>query len=1195
MLSIVKKALQLEGDENENISESSVHVERLAFYSEKRSRSLSPISRFRYIDGDEDEAHLMEQQDNYENCNRSFHQSFAIPGKDDVAEISVTDKRYEEEENHSLAFFFKPVEQGSLLQKMEREIEAARKAAAIFVTVDLSFIDERMSHFTEDEIQNMQKLKESIKDPTSNRRVKSKTRIKSTESCYVKSGNDSMNMKNFSYFMTRSPHFVEEKDESGEGVNVETIIGGYENQKKLAISPVPSAGLLELDNNSLEVTTENFSQSMIQDFNKHAALSSSLSAHSGYPMCEEKKEEVDDNIPDSYDSLPLETRSRPESAMSEKNKLVNDIMNCLSATESDVGSVDGLPSSLQSRWLMGKSPKQQLLASLDGIPVQPKVHHFMDSSQAPSRSLDYDFAIETQSGDILQERDNVEESQSVYEIWPFSMFCGKGNENTEENEEKQYRSYKEHTDVPLALLDCANIIYQEDRCHFAAPAVPTSLIRVASEPAPLSYAETLLAAEADPRMQDWVSSQFKVPGKPLKDGSYSLGKSRTVIVHEIQRGSWTWATAWSPDGTLLAVATENHHLAVIETTASTVWRVRHDERIKGPIKNHTTHSIRSIAWGQKFIAIGGTGNAVSIISPVEPFPILHTITGTGFVGTLHWRENSSILAFGSRLDKVTIVRICPPGEDSIIHGSKQIESKILATIDLKHWANTVKFCPGGNYLAVGDAGGIISVYSCSKLANSNYESTLVAWFPRNDSILSVEWSPDGKWLYAGGEDRTITIIDCTFWEIVHKKARERWVQCIASSNGGSHLAVGGVSSEISLLDTKNGWDSVMGIELKGLVPLSASWHPQDQYLALTGQNNSILVVETTNARHVKGHHLLSISPILAIEFSPDGRMAVVGNQSGVVTFFSLSGTTFITAYELVITLNKSICARWSSNGTFAVLGGKDAVVIVGHKKTKRQGKKIPPKLSGFSVRKVIRDFGETKAVSIDHRSQLVAVSGNYTRILDARADFATVREWNNGPFYANAFSSDGQWFAMIGEAKLLTIYDTSEERVGRWRPIFSMKCDFVGLSLAWGPLIVGGLLYLAYGGTSNEIFIMEIRTREATWETVLRIPRDGPVNCLDWSTDGLLAAAIGNGTVGVIDLSYLQSGVAVNEMDYNWQRQALTCFTEIRRNRGRNSMKAIRWLPAAPGSDRLLAVGGTDGEVEIIDLTERSRCRGYRN
>ena len=122
---------------------------------------------------------------------------------------------------------------------------------------------------------------------------------------------------------------------------------------------------------------------------------------------------------------------------------------------------------------------------------------------------------------------------------------------------------------------------------------------------------------------------------------------------------------------------------------------------------------------------------------------------------------------------------------------------------------------------------------------------------------------------------------------------------------------------------------------------------------------------------------------------------------------------------------------------------------------------------------------------------------------------------------------------------------------------------------------------------------MEVRVQEGTWETVLRIPRAGAINALDWSRDGLLAAAIDNGTVTIIDLAYLQLGIPVNEMDYSWQRQALTCFTEIRRNRGKNSMSTVRWIPSAPGSDSLLAVGGSDGEVEIIDLTERSRCRGY--
>jgi WD40 repeat protein len=89
----------------------------------------------------------------------------------------------------------------------------------------------------------------------------------------------------------------------------------------------------------------------------------------------------------------------------------------------------------------------------------------------------------------------------------------------------------------------------------------------------------------------------------------------------------------------------------------------------------------------------------------------------------------------------------------------------------------------------------------------------------------------------------------------------------------------------------------------------------------------------------------------------------------------------------------------------------------------------------------------------------------------------------------------------------------------------------------------------------------------------------------------MLAAAIGDGTVTIIDLEYLQSGWAMNEMDYTWQRQRITCFTEVRRNKGKNSMRTVRWIPSIDRN--LLAIGGTDGNLEIVDLTERKRCRGY--
>ena len=769
------------------------------------------------------------------------------------------------------------------------------------------------------------------------------------------------------------------------------------------------------------------------------------------------------------------------------------------------------------------------------------------------------------------------EEESAFGSW-FNFLWGSDQEKQDED--------------PLAQRRTAQM--EED-----LPAMATSLVRVMSDPAAPSYVKAVNPKKIDPRMPEWIGNQFSVGEDIPLDGTYQLGKSRTVIVHEVQRGNWTWATEWSPDGDRLAVATDNHHLAVLDTSSSLVWRVKYDKKVTGPAKQGMSNSIRSIAWGRQFIAIGGVGNAVSILAPIEPYLILHTITPTGFVGSLDWLQDTNTLIIGSRLGKAMIVKMSAVDQDTSSVEARRnggLESILIHTIDReKAWVNAVKFSPSGSAFAVGDSDGILGIYTYEDLPDTPTTVTNVANFQLEDSILDVEWSPDGKWLYAGGEDFVVTVISTQTWEAVHRIKRDLWVQFISSSHGGSHLAIGGVSSEVSVLDVNQGWDAAINISLKGLVPLSAKWHPQDQFLVLTGQHNSILAVETTNARYVSGHFLRSVSPILAIEFSPDGRMVVVGNEAGVVTIFKLSGTTFITAYELVLDCNGSLCINWSLNGAFVALAAGDKAVIVSRAISGEIGGNAPPNASGFAVANVIRDNGAINTVSIDPQSRYVAVSGSKTRIFDATLNFKCVQEMENvGITMANSWSPDGTYFATIGRNQNLTIYDTSSQDILQWQAVFSVESKRAGLALAWGPLQPGGRLqYCAYGGEDKEVYILELRNNERTWETVLAIPRAGIIYDLDWNNEGLVAAAIGNGTVTIMDLSYLQSGSPVNEMDYKWQRQALTCFTEIRRNRGTNRMKSARWLPSAPGSDNLLAVGGTDGELEIVDLTEKQRCSGF--
>ena len=723
----------------------------------------------------------------------------------------------------------------------------------------------------------------------------------------------------------------------------------------------------------------------------------------------------------------------------------------------------------------------------------------------------------------------------------------------------------------------------------------------------LSYPQAFRAShKVNPVLSDWVNNKFMHREDLPNDGTYRLGESKTIIVHEILRGNWTWCTAWSPDGKQLAIATENHHLAVVDTTTSTVWRVKHDRRISAPPKEASTQSIRCIAWGEHFIAIGGIGNAVSILAPTEPYQILHTITPTGFVGSIDWLPRSNKLLLGSRDGKATVHEIwenhnTSSGTSSRVQSFefpsspqavREIKSKIIHTIERRSaWVNAVQFKPGETFFAMGDSLGVLAVYSFEDA--KMMELINVANFKLEDSILDIQWSADGKYLYAGGEDFAVTIISTQHWEPVHKINRDRWVQFISTCQSSTHVAVGGVTSEVAILDVNNGWENIINISTKGLVPLSANWHPDDQYLVLTGQDNSILAIETTNVRHVPGHFLRSSYPILSVAFSPDGRMAAIGNEMGVVSIFVLSETTFVSVYEMVVDCSGFLSVEWSPNGSFVAVAAGNKAVVIARKET--LSGLVPPNTTGFFVAKVIRDMKDIYDVSFDPASRFLAVSGTRTRVLHAASDFKIVLEMENGgTTLANSWSHDGKWFAAIGKDHNLVIYDTSDSDLSRWKSVFTVTTEGAGLALAWGQSTTAGLQYCAYGGEDKKIHIMEIRTKERTWETVLAVKRDGEINDLDWNSDGLVAAAVSNGTVTVLDLSYLQSGWAVNEMDYNWQRQALTCFTEIRRNRGKHSMKSVNWVPSDEESDNFLAIGGSDGELEIIDLAERGKCKGFQ-
>lgn len=147
-----------------------------------------------------------------------------------------------------------------------------------------------------------------------------------------------------------------------------------------------------------------------------------------------------------------------------------------------------------------------------------------------------------------------------------------------------------------------------------------------------------------------------------------------------------------------------------------------------------------MAWGDNFIAIGGTGDIVTILDGTD-YRLRHTITGTGYVGSLDWKPNSCILAIGTRFDRFHLVRI--------VAKTTVVSSTVIASIKRDDWVNVVSFSPLGGLIAVGDKKGNASIFNFRESYNK-VEFNHITDYLMEDSILFISWSSSGDWLFIGG-------------------------------------------------------------------------------------------------------------------------------------------------------------------------------------------------------------------------------------------------------------------------------------------------------------------------------------------------------------------------------------------------------------------------------------------------------------
>lgn len=392
---------------------------------------------------------------------------------------------------------------------------------------------------------------------------------------------------------------------------------------------------------------------------------------------------------------------------------------------------------------------------------------------------------------------------------------------------------------------------------------------------------------------------------PAPDGAVWEVRAHRARVHDL---------AWSPDGSLLAVAAMDSVTIVLEREGAETfdWRAR----MTGPLTFRSNP--QAIAWSADgaFVAVpglvrntdtwdrelefmesgrnsdalafspdgrwlaggsrptgGGQEGGISFVlwdartggevyrepTPADPFGVFQ-----GYVTDVSWSPDGTRVAVAStfagfvvNVDRRTVERRLPP-------------------------AGAIAWSPDGRAIALagpftrmdpGEQPGLVQVIDAAT------GGSLAARVLHEGRALSVAWHPDGKRLYSVGADKVVAMVDAATLEEVASVNVDAPAAVVRVAPDGDTVAVGTESGFVYLLpQALTGSSRRTPIGGGRIYALALS--PDERYVVTGGFDGKLRVWSAHSGalvaeRHVGGH-------VLSVDWSGDGAwIAVVGDQATV--------------------------------------------------------------------------------------------------------------------------------------------------------------------------------------------------------------------------------------------------------------------------------------------------------------------------